>query len=113
MHALTEIKITNTDEHVCEDCIKVGDSWLRLRTCLSCGHVGCFDSSKNKHARKHFHRIGYPLIRSIEPGERWIWCYVDSFAPRELNYRSKDALTNSPAPVHVSVLQVKNHDGRE
>ena len=78
---LTEIKITNTDEHVCEDCIKVGDSWLHLRMCLSCGHVGCCDSSRNKHARKHFHRIGYPLIRSIEPGERWIWCYIDSFAP--------------------------------
>lgn len=99
---LTEIKITNTDEHVCEDCIKVGDSWLHLRMCLSCGHVGCCDSSRNKHARKHFHRIGYPLIRSIEPGERWIWCYIDSFA-----CRSEDALTNSPAPVHVSVLQVK------
>jgi hypothetical protein len=55
---LTEIKITNTDEHVCEDCIKVGDSWLYLRMCLSCGHVGCCDSSKNKHARKLFRRIG-------------------------------------------------------
>jgi hypothetical protein len=55
---LTEIKITNTDEHVCEDCIKVGDSWLYLRMCLSCGHVGCCDSSKNKHATKLVRRIG-------------------------------------------------------
>jgi uncharacterized UBP type Zn finger protein len=81
---LDEIQVTKTSEHVCEDCIKLGDSWIHLRMCLSCGHVGCCDSSKNRHARRHFHAIGHPLIRSIEPGERWIWCYVDTFAPGEL-----------------------------
>jgi uncharacterized UBP type Zn finger protein len=53
--------------------------------CLECGHVGCCDSSKNKHATKHFHSSTHPLIRSIEPGERWIWCYVDEIAAGELD----------------------------
>jgi uncharacterized UBP type Zn finger protein len=54
------------------------------RLCLTCGHVGCCDSSKNKHARGHYQAVSHPIIRSIEPGERWIWCYVDEFAPGEL-----------------------------
>jgi uncharacterized UBP type Zn finger protein len=79
-----QIKITNTKKHVCEDCIKTGDSWVHLRLCLECGHVGCCDSSKNKHATKHFHKVGHPLVRSIEPGESWIWCYVDELSPGEI-----------------------------
>jgi uncharacterized UBP type Zn finger protein len=52
--------------------------------CLSCGHVGCCDTSKNKHASKHFLQTSHPLIRSIEPGESWTWCYVDKIIPGEL-----------------------------
>jgi uncharacterized UBP type Zn finger protein len=52
--------------------------------CLECGNVACCDSSKNKHATKHFRHGGHPLMRSIEPGERWIWCYVDEMEPGEL-----------------------------
>ena len=74
---LKSIQVTKTEKHICEDCVKTGDSWVHLRLCLTCGHVGCCDSSKNKHATKHFHREKHPLVRSIEPGERWIWCYVD------------------------------------
>ncbi|HZP62408.1 MAG TPA: UBP-type zinc finger domain-containing protein [Terriglobales bacterium] len=81
---LDSIKVTNTDKHVCEDCVKIGDSWVHLRLCLTCGHVGCCDSSKNRHARKHFNDSTHPLVRSAEPGERWIWCYVDEIAPGEL-----------------------------
>jgi uncharacterized UBP type Zn finger protein len=81
---VNQIKFTTTDKHVCEDCIKTGDTWVHLRLCLECGHVGCCDSSKNKHATKHFHRSEHPLIRSIEPGEAWIWCYVDEMSPGEL-----------------------------
>jgi uncharacterized UBP type Zn finger protein len=81
---LNSVKFTNTDKHVCEDCIKTGDTWVHLRMCLECGHVGCCDSSKNKHATKHFHRSKHPLIRSIEPGETWTWCYVDEVEPVEL-----------------------------
>jgi hypothetical protein len=61
----------------CEECLKTGDTWVHLRLCMICGHVGCCDSSKNKHATKHFHAIKHPIMRSIEPGEDWGWCYVD------------------------------------
>ena len=61
----------------CEECMKSGDRWVQLRMCLSCGHVGCCDSSRNRHATGHFHATGHPVMRSIEPGENWKWCYVD------------------------------------
>ena len=67
---LDQIKFKTTTTHVCEECIKMGDTWVHLRLCLVCGHVGCCDSSKNKHATKHFHKTKHPLIRSIEPGSR-------------------------------------------
>jgi len=70
-------KVSTTKTQVCEDCIKTGDSWVHLRMCMECGHVGCCDSSKNKHATRHFHSTKHPVIRSIEPGETWTWCYVD------------------------------------
>ena len=60
----------------CEECLKMGDSWVHLRLCQECGHVGCCDSSKNKHATKHFHATKHPVISSLEPGEHWLWCYV-------------------------------------
>ena len=81
---LKQIKFQTTQKHVCEDCVKTGDSWVHLRLCLSCGHVGCCDSSKNKHATQHFHTTSHPLMRSVEPGERWTWCYVDEFSPGEI-----------------------------
>ncbi|WP_009632948.1 ubiquitin carboxyl-terminal hydrolase 14 [Synechocystis sp. PCC 7509] len=61
----------------CEDCLKIGDRWVHLRKCLTCGHVGCCDASKNKHATKHFQTTNHPIIQSIEPGEDWKWCYID------------------------------------
>jgi len=61
----------------CKECLEMGDRWVHLRLCLSCGHVGCCDSSKNKHATRHFHETHHPVIRSFEPGEHWLWCYVD------------------------------------
>jgi uncharacterized UBP type Zn finger protein len=69
---------------VCEDCVKIGGRWLHLRMCLECGHVGCCDSSPNRHATRHFHDTQHPLVRSVEPGESWIWCYVDELMPGEL-----------------------------
>ena len=81
---LDQIKIRNTRKHECEDCVKIGDTWVHLRLCLDCGHVGCCDSSKNKHATKHFRATSHPLVRSIERGESWIWCYVDRFSPGEI-----------------------------
>ncbi|MGH9943661.1 MAG: ubiquitin carboxyl-terminal hydrolase 14 [Pyrinomonadaceae bacterium] len=61
----------------CEECLKTGDAWVHLRLCLSCGRVGCCDSSPNRHATKHFRQTGHPIVRSFEPGEEWAWCYVD------------------------------------
>ena len=61
----------------CEECLKTGDWWVHLRECLVCGHVGCCDSSPNRHATKHFHTTEHPLVQSFEPGENWIFCYVD------------------------------------
>ena len=62
----------------CEDCMRLGDEWVHLRRCLHCGHVGCCDSSKNKHATRHFHDTKHPVVQSYEPGETWTWCYVDT-----------------------------------
>jgi uncharacterized UBP type Zn finger protein len=62
----------------CEACLKTKMKWLHLRLCLSCGHVGCCDSSPGKHATGHFHETQHPLMRSFDPGEDWAWCYVDN-----------------------------------
>ena len=64
----------------CEDCLRTGGRWLHLRMCRECGHVGCCDSSPNKHATAHFHAVGHPLVSSYEPGEDWWWCYADDIA---------------------------------
>ncbi len=61
----------------CEDCLKLGSRWVHLRLCLSCGHVGCCDSSPNRHARGHAHASGHPIAQSFEPGEDWRWCFFD------------------------------------
>jgi uncharacterized UBP type Zn finger protein len=74
---LDQIKEVTPSANGCEDCLKTGDTWVHLRLCLSCGHVGCCDSSKNKHATKHFHATHHPIIASFEHGENWGWCYVD------------------------------------
>jgi CPA1 family monovalent cation:H+ antiporter len=65
----------------CGDCIAIGEAnWVHLRMCMACGHVGCCDSSPNRHATAHFHTSDHPVMRSIELGEAWRWCFVDSLA---------------------------------
>jgi uncharacterized UBP type Zn finger protein len=61
----------------CEECLLLGSPWLHLRLCLTCGHVGCCDSSPMRHARAHAAAATHPIVRSFEPGESWRWCYVD------------------------------------
>jgi uncharacterized UBP type Zn finger protein len=61
----------------CEECLASGDTWVHLRRCVKCGHVGCCDSSKNRHATKHFRATSHPVVQSQQPGESWRWCYVD------------------------------------
>jgi hypothetical protein len=65
----------------CEDCLRTGDWWRHLRICMTCGHVGCCDSSPNRHAPAHWKsHSDHPLVRSFEPGEDWWWCYADDVA---------------------------------
>jgi len=64
----------------CEECLLTGDPWLHLRICLECGKVGCCDDSPNRHASKHAHSSEHPIIRSLEPGEDWSWCFIDNVA---------------------------------
>ena len=64
----------------CEECLAIGDNWVHLRMCMTCGHIGCCNDSKNKHAAKHYLASDHPIIRSFEPGEDWMWCYEDATA---------------------------------
>jgi monovalent cation/hydrogen antiporter len=67
---------TKENADVCEECVKEGLRWVHLRVCLTCGHVGCCDSSIGKHATKHFKEIGHPVMAEF-PGREWTWCYID------------------------------------
>ena len=75
---LDQISVPRPD-HVagCEDCLAIGGRWVHLRVCRSCGHVGCCDSSPNKHATAHVHGSGHPIVSSLERGEGWSYCYID------------------------------------
>jgi uncharacterized UBP type Zn finger protein len=79
---LDHVKITELPEAVagCEDCLAAGTPWFHLRICLECGHVGCCDSSPQRHASAHAAATGDPIIRSLQPGEDWSWCYPDQLA---------------------------------
>ena len=74
---LDQIRPVKPHTQGCEEFLKMGDDWVHLQLCLECRHVGCCDSSKNKHATKHFHRTKHPIMKSFEPDENWGWCYVD------------------------------------
>ena len=74
---LNQIEAVTPGSEGCAECLVKGDTWVHLRLCLTCGHVGCCDSSKNKHATKHFQATGHPIMKSFEPGENWGWCYID------------------------------------
>ena len=71
----SQIRDVHPNTKGCEECLKTGDTWVHLRLCLECGHVGCCDSSRNKHATKHASR--HPIMQSIEPNEHWGWCFLD------------------------------------
>jgi uncharacterized UBP type Zn finger protein len=79
---LDQVRIIQLPDAVegCEDCLAAGDPWLHLRICLGCGKVGCCDDSPNRHASAHAQSTGHPLIRSLEPGENWSWCFEDDTA---------------------------------
>lgn len=72
---ITELK--TAEAYICEECVKHGGRWVHLRTCQTCGVTLCCDSSPHTHMTKHFHETGHPVVISAEPGEKWLWCYVD------------------------------------
>jgi uncharacterized UBP type Zn finger protein len=77
-----EIRITQLPASIagCEECLKIGSPWLHLRMCMSCGKIGCCDSSPNRHARRHAGDVDHPIVRSAESGEDWSWCFLDEIA---------------------------------
>ena len=80
---LDTIQVTELPEPIvgCEDCLRMGSSWVHLRMCMTCGGIRCCDSSPNRHASRHAASVaGHPIARSAEPGEDWSWCYVDEVA---------------------------------
>jgi Zn-finger in ubiquitin-hydrolases and other protein len=80
----------------CEDCLASGGKWVHLRICLTCGHVGCCDSSPGRHASAHGHADGHPLIRSLQPGEDWSWCFVDQVGLEIPQVRGSTRIPPSP-----------------
>ena len=80
----------------CEDCLRDGTSWLHLRICLSCGHVGCCDSSPERHASAHAAAEDHPLIRSLQPGEEWSWCFEDEIGLVIEGIEGETAIPPSP-----------------
>lgn len=78
LDAIRDVAPSSTDG--CTQCLASGDRWVHLRVCLTCGEVGCCDSSSNRHASRHAAEHGHPLATSFEPGEAWSWCYIDEVA---------------------------------
>ena len=74
---LADIRTVTPSALGCEECLAMGDEWVHLRICRSCGHVGCCDDSKNRHATRHFQATGHPIIEGYDPPEGWGWCFVD------------------------------------
>jgi uncharacterized UBP type Zn finger protein len=95
---LDHVQITELPEAVdgCEECLRMGAGWVHLRICLECGHIGCCDSSPNRHATAHVRSSGHPIVRSIEPGEDWSWCYLDEVAMRIPEVRGVPRIPPSP-----------------
>lgn len=95
---LDHVRITELPEAVdgCEECLRMGAGWVHLRICLECGHVGCCDSSPNRHATAHAEGAGHPIVRSIQPGEDWSWCYLDEVAMRIPEVRGEPRIPPSP-----------------
>ncbi len=95
---LNTIEVTELPDSVegCEDCLREGAAWLHLRICLTCGHVGCCDDSPHQHATAHARSAQHQLIRSLEPGEDWSWCYEDEVAMIIPEIRGQTRIPPSP-----------------
>jgi hypothetical protein len=76
-HITSLTSIRTAAKRECVECVKSGSSWVHLRTCQSCGETRCCDSSPNQHASKHAKAESHPVMSSAEPGERWVYCFLD------------------------------------
>jgi uncharacterized UBP type Zn finger protein len=97
---VNQIRDVTPEANGCVDCLAIGDEWMHLRLCMICGHVGCCDSSKNKHATTHARAAAHPIVESYEPGEDWFWCYVD-----EVAFLVDEAPTLSYAPADTEEVR--------
>ena len=86
--------VTPDADGVCPDCVAIGGRWVHLRMCRACGHVGCCDSSPNRHATKHFQATRHPIIEGYDPPEGWGWCFVD-----EVSFDLSDQATPQRGPI--------------
>lgn len=77
-HLTASDDVPATQDRGCEECLASGSGWVHLRRCLACGHVGCCDSSANRHATAHHRVTSHPVVQSFEPGESWRYCYLDA-----------------------------------
>jgi hypothetical protein len=95
---LDHVHVTELPDAVdgCEDCLAAGGKWLHLRICLECGHVGCCDDSPNRHASAHAASAEHPIIRSLEPGEDWSWCFPDELLMRIAAVHGETRIPPSP-----------------
>ena len=107
---LDHVLVTQLPEAVdgCEDCLATGGQWLHLRICLECGKVGCCDDSPNRHATAHARESGHPIIRSLEPGEEWSWCFADDLADADPRGPGQHA---DPAVAAAAVTAVTGRSG--
>jgi uncharacterized UBP type Zn finger protein len=97
-HAAGRSRAVEPSGHGCEECLASGGEWVHLRLCLTCGHVGCCDSSPGRHATQHFHETHHPVIRSFEPGEDWAYCFADEEYVQHFPAKSED----ETAPEHYA-----------
>jgi uncharacterized UBP type Zn finger protein len=95
---LDHVQVTDLPEAVdgCEECLRTGGRWLHLRICLECGQVGCCDSSPGRHASAHARGAEHPIVRSLEPGEDWSWCFVDEIGMIIPDVRGRTRIPPSP-----------------
>ena len=95
---LDHVLVTELPDAVdgCENCLAAGGEWVHLRICLECGHVGCCDSSPGRHASAHARDASHPIIRSLEPGEDWSWCFVDEVGMVIPSVRGRTRIPPSP-----------------
>ena len=95
---LDHVHVTELPEAVdgCGECLRENGEWCHLRICLECGHVGCCDSSPAKHATQHARETGHPIIRSLQPGEIWSWCFPDELALRIDAVQGETSIPPSP-----------------